>query len=113
MLKARRSPYLVQKTSAVTLVTEAPDFLTIEFARSLAPVPTLAGKAVESVTIVIASPVAAMFITIRTAINRRIPERTDHRDSRNIDTHSKIRVRLCRNARTHTRDHKSSAHCNR
>ena len=80
---------------------------------ALAPVPTVAGKAIESVTIVVATPVAPMFIAIRTAIHRCMPERTYHSNSRNIDTHRQIGVCLCRNAGTHTSNRESSAHCNR
>jgi hypothetical protein len=78
---------------------------------ALAAVPTLSGKTIESVAIVVTTPVAAMLITIRTAIDRGVPEPADH-NSRNIDPHSQIRVCLCRNAGTHTCNHKSSAHCN-
>jgi hypothetical protein len=76
----------------------------------LAPVPSLARKAIESVTIVITAPVSAMLITIRTAIDWCVPEATDH-DGRNIDPHSQIRVCFCRNAGTHTCNRKCSACC--
>ena len=62
---------------------------------ALPTVPTLTGKAVESVTIVITTPVAAMFITIRPTINRCVPPRTDYRNSRNIDAHGQIGVCFC------------------
>jgi hypothetical protein len=54
----------------------------------LAAVPTLTRKAIEPVTIVITTPVAAMLITIRTAIDRGVPEPTDDSNSRDIDPHS-------------------------
>jgi hypothetical protein len=54
-----------------------------------------------------------MFITIRPAIDRGVPEPTDHNNSRNIDPHRQIRMCFGRNAGTHASDHKSSAHCNR
>jgi hypothetical protein len=76
----------------------------------LAPVPTFTWKAIESVTIVVTPPVAAMLITIRTAIDRRVPE--GHRNSRNIDPHSEIGMCLCRNAGTYPCKRKSSTDCN-
>lgn len=79
---------------------------------ALARVPTVTRKAIESVTIVITTPVATMFITIRTAIDRCVPEPTDHSNGGNIDPHSQIRVCLCRNADTHTCNRKSSTNCN-
>jgi hypothetical protein len=78
----------------------------------LAAVPALTGKAIESVTIVITTPIAAVIITIRPAIDRCVPEPTDHGDGRNIDPHSQIRVCLCRNAGTNTCNYKRCAHCN-
>jgi hypothetical protein len=78
------------------LLTEPPDLMTLAKQRGpLAAVPTVTRKAIESVTIVITTPVAAMLITIRTAIDRCVPERTDHSYSRNINPHSQIRVCLC------------------
>jgi hypothetical protein len=79
----------------------------------LTAVPTLAGKTIESVTIVITTPVAPMLIAIRTAIDRRVPELTYDSNSRNIDAHRQIRVCLCRNAGTHASNHKSSSYRNR
>jgi hypothetical protein len=95
------------------LVTEPPFMVLAKPAWSALPaVPTFTGKTIESVAIVVTTPVAAMFITIRTAIDRGVPEPTDHNNSRNIDPHSQIRVCLGRNAGTHTCNHKSRAHCN-
>ena len=39
-----------------------------------------------------------MLITIRAAINRCVPEPTHDSNSRNINSHSQIRVRLCGDA---------------
>jgi hypothetical protein len=77
---------------------------------ALAAIPTLAGKTIESVTIVVTPPVAAMVIAIRTAIDRRVPD--GHRNGRNIDPHSEIGMCLCRNAGTYTRNRKSGTDCN-
>jgi hypothetical protein len=77
----------------------------------LAAVPALTGKAIESVTIVITTPVAAMIITVGTTVNRSVPEPTD-RDSRRIDPHGQVRMRLRRHAGTHTGNYQSCADCN-
>jgi hypothetical protein len=78
----------------------------------LTPVPTLTWKAIESVTIVITTPVAPVLITIWTAIDRCVPEPTDHGNSRNINPHSQIGVCLCRNAGPHTCNRKSGTDSN-
>jgi hypothetical protein len=79
---------------------------------ALAAVPTLTRKTIESVTIIIATPVAPMLITIRTAIDRCAAERTDYSNCRDIDPYGEIRMRLSRNAGTHTCNYKRCAHCN-
>ena len=108
------SAYATNARSGGHIVTEPPDFMTLANPAwpALATVPTVTGKTIESVTIVITRPVTAMFITIATAIDRCVPEPTDQRNSRNIDPHGQIGVCFCRNACTHTRNHKSSTNCN-
>lgn len=75
----------------------------------LPAVPTR-GESDRIVTIIITPPIATMLIAIRTAIGRWVPKRTKHDNSRNINTHSQIRVCLCRN--TSSRNCKSSTHRN-
>jgi hypothetical protein len=77
----------------------------------LPPVPTFTRKAIETVTIIVTAPIAAMLITVWTAIHRCVPEPTDH-DGRSIDTNRKIGMSLSRNTGAHTRNCQSSAGCN-
>src|ERR1700729_4172983 len=79
---------------------------------ALAAIPTLARKTIESVTVVVTTPVASMLITIRTAIDRCAAKRSDYSDCRNIDPYGPIRMGLGRNAGTHTCNCESCAHCN-
>lgn len=80
---------------------------------NLAPVPTLTWEAIKPVPIVITTPVAAVLIAIRTAIDRRVPGWAEHGNCRSIHPHSQIRVCFRRNAGTDTRNHKSGTYCNR
>jgi hypothetical protein len=80
---------------------------------ALAAVPTFARKAIESVTVIIAPPIAAMLIAVGTAINRCRAEPTDHSNGRNIDSHSQIWVCFGGNTGAGTRNYQSSARCNR
>jgi hypothetical protein len=57
---------------------------------TLAAVPTFTRKAIESITIVVTTSVAAMLITIRTEIDRCVP--VAHSNGRNIDPDRQIEM---------------------
>src|SRR5258708_31423230 len=105
------------------LAIEAPDSYRLRkqhrLACGLATIPTIFPvtipapmKMIVPVAIVVAMPLAAALIVIPLILRSLITKSLDHGAIGITNGHTHVRVGFCRDARGHTRNHKSSTQCN-